>query len=292
MLIIIRICLQSFNIISVIILPVLFMIGSIMKVATFNINSIKAHAVSFFEWLKEYNPDIVFLQEIKCETENFLYFECESLGYQVAALGQKSYNGVAVLSKYPFTVTAKNLPDFPDDAARYLEVLINSPKGQFYAAALYVPNGCSPDRNVEKEKLQYKLNWLDKLYQRVQRLMNTGHPIILGGDFNIMMSEVDVFDPNRFKDSPLYIKPVQDKLRALQYAGLHDAFRILHPKIEGFTFWDYTANSFVTNSGLRIDYLLISAQFAEQLRKCYADKSLRMKDKPSDHTALVAEFED
>jgi len=263
-----------------------------MKIATYNINSIKAHAVGFFEWLKEYNPDIVFLQEIKCETENFLYFECESLGYKVAALGQKSYNGVAILSKYPFTVTAKNLPDFLDDAARYLEILVDCPQQRFYAASLYVPNGCSPDRAIEKEKLNYKLNWLDKLYQRAQWLINTGYPIILGGDFNIMMNEVDVFDPARFKDSPLYIKPVQDKIHALQYIGLHDAFRLLTPSHEGFTFWDYTANSFVTNSGLRIDYLLISAQFAERLKLCHADKSLRMKDKPSDHTVLIAEFEE
>jgi exodeoxyribonuclease-3 len=117
-------------------------------------------------------------------------------------------------------------------------------------------------------------------------------PIILGGDFNIMMTEADVYNPKLFEGSPLYIKPVQDKIIALQYLGLHDAFRLLHSKKEGFTFWDYVGNAFVTNSGLRIDYLFLSAYFAEKLKMCEPDKALRSKDKPSDHTVLIAEFED
>lgn len=264
-----------------------------MKVVTYNINSIKARAGNLCQWLKTYNPDIVFLQEIKCETENFLYFECESLGYQAAVLGQKSYNGVAILSKYPFVITAKNLPTFNDDTAmRYLEILVTAPKQKFYASSLYAPNGCSPDKNIEKEKLSYKLKWFDNLISHIQKLQNTGLPIILGGDFNVMMGDIDVYNPSVFSGSPLYIKSVQDKLIALEHLGLHDAFRLLSPKQEGFTFWDYTANSFVTNSGLRIDYLFITAQFAERLKVCFADKSLRAMDKPSDHTALVAEFEE
>ena len=264
-----------------------------MKVATFNVNSVKARAVSLFEWLKAYNPDIVFLQEIKCETENFLFFECESLGYKVAALGQKSYNGVAVLSKYEFEITAQNLPQFADDMAmRYLEVLITQEKKKFYVASVYAPNGCSPDKNIEKEKLRYKLHWFDMLYSRMLFLKNTGLPIIVGGDFNVMMESIDVYDDKKFIDSPLYIKEVQDKIRSIKFIGLHDAFRLLHPNVEGYTFWDYFGNAFVTNLGLRIDYLFISAQFAEKLRLCRPDKTPRMMDKPSDHTALIAEFDE
>lgn len=262
-----------------------------MKIATYNINSIKAHGVSFFRWLQDYQPDIVFLQEIKCETENFLYFECEILGYKAAVLGQKSYNGVAILCKYDFEITAKNLPSFTEDAAaRYIEIFVKKENEPFYAASVYAPNGCAPNKAAETEKFSYKLNWFDKFYERARYLFNTGYPVIIGGDFNVMMQEIDVFDASRFKGSPLYRKEVQDKIKALLFAGYHDAFRLLNPESEGFTFWDYTANSFVTNSGLRIDYLFITSQFAERLKICKVDKSLRLKDKPSDHTALAAEF--
>ncbi len=262
-----------------------------MKVATYNVNSIRARCTNLCDWLRKQNPDLVFLQEIKCETENFLYFECESLGYKTAAFGQKSYNGVAILCKYDFAITAKNLPNFQEDsAARYLEVLVNMPTGRFYAASVYAPNGCSPDKKIETEKLNYKLQWFNCLYERMILLQKSGLPIILGGDFNVMMQDIDVYDSRRFIGSPLYRKEVQDKIRMFGFAGFYDAFRLLHPGEEGFTFWDYTANSFVTNSGLRIDYLFITADFAERIRECTVDKSLRMMDKPSDHTALVADF--
>ena len=261
-----------------------------MKIATYNINSVNARCANLCRWLQTTNTDLVFLQEIKCENDKFLYFECESLGYKTVALGQKSYNGVAILSKFDFTVTAKNLPDFPDEAARYLEILIKDGNTQFYAASAYIPNGCSPDKRIEAEKLNYKLKWLHKLYERAVFLKKSGIPVIIGGDFNVMMESIDVYDEHRFHNSPLYRKEVQDKIKALQYAGFYDAFRFLHPNQEGYTFWDYTGNSFVTNLGLRIDYLFMTAQFAEQLKQCSVDKSLREMDKPSDHTALVAEI--
>lgn len=262
-----------------------------MKIATYNVNSIHARASNLFKWLKNYAPDIVLLQEIKCETENFLYFECESLGYHTVALGQKGYNGVAILSKYKFDVTAKNLPNFQEDsAARYLEILVSDNSKKFYVASLYVPNGCSPNKETEREKLAYKLKWFDKLYEHLLILQKSGYPIILGGDFNVMMQDIDVFDARRFLNSPLYCKAVKDKLISLQYMGLYDAYRFLHPNDEGYTFWDYSANSFVTNSGLRIDYLMMSAYFAERLKKCTPDKTLRQMERPSDHTALIAEL--
>lgn len=261
-----------------------------MKIATYNINSINARSTIFYNWLTETQPDIVFLQEIKCETEKFLYFECESLGYNVAVLGQKSYNGVAILSKFKFEITAKNLPDFSDEAARYLEIFIKDAPTPFYAISVYVPNGCSPDKRIEKEKLLYKLNWLKAFYKRVVKLKQSGKPVIIGGDFNIMMQDIDVYDSTRFKNSPLYRPDVQNMIKALEFSGFYDAFRFLHPKKEGFTFWDYTANSFVTNSGLRIDYIFMTSQFIELLQKCEVDKKLRAVERPSDHTALVAEL--
>ena len=140
--------------------------------------------------------------------------------------------------------------------------------------------------------MSYKLNWFDKLYDHISVLKKEGCSIILGGDFNVMMEEIDVFDASRFKNSPLYLKEVRDKITALKYLGLYDSFRLKHPNTEGYTFWDYTANSFVTNLGLRIDYMLVSSFFADRLTKVYVDKSLRQMDRPSDHTALVIELED
>ncbi len=261
-----------------------------MRIATYNINSIKARADNFFEWLKNENLDIVFLQEIKCETENFLYFECETLGYKVAVLGQKAYNGVAILSKYDFEITNRNLPNFCDNASRYIEILVKKENQKFYAISVYAPNGCSPDKEKEKEKLLYKLNWFDKLYERLRYILNMGFPIIMAGDFNIMMEGIDVYDENRFIASPLYIKEVKDKIVALNHLGLKDCFRLLHPNKESYTFWDYTANSFVTNLGLRIDYVFVSAFFETKLNSIYVDKTLRQMARPSDHTTLVAEF--
>ena len=264
-----------------------------MKIATYNVNSVKARAQNLLKWLKDNNPDIVLLQEIKCETENFLYFEFESLGYKTVALGQKSYNGVAILSKYDFEVTNRNLPNFADDdASRYLEILVKKDKQKFYISSLYAPNGCSNDKNVEREKLAYKLKWFDKLFEHIMTIKEDGFPIILGGDFNVMMEDIDVFDASRFKDSPLFLKDVKDKMTALKYLGLYDSYRLKYPNNEGYTFWDYTANSFVTNLGLRIDYMLISSFFADKLANVYVDKSLRQMERPSDHTALVIEFED
>lgn len=261
-----------------------------MKIATYNINSIKAHGVNFFAWLKSNSPDIVLLQEIKCETENFLYLECESLGYNVAVLGQKSYNGVAILSKFPFTVTSKNLPFIDDDASRYLEILVETETTKFYIASVYAPNGCSPDKNIEAEKFSYKLQWFDALNKRIEQLSKESFPIIIGGDFNVMMEDIDAYNIEKFITSPLYKKEIRNKIYALNFLGLYDSFRLLNKKNEGFTFWDYTANSFVTNSGLRIDYLFVSSYFAEKLDKCFVDRKLREMDKPSDHTTLVAEF--
>lgn len=263
-----------------------------MKIATYNINSIKARCGNLCQWLNETKPDIVFLQEIKSETENFLYFECESMGYKVAVLGQKSYNGVAILSKFDFQVTSKNLPNFQEDtSARYIEILVSHPKTPFYAASIYAPNGCAPTKDAEIAKFSAKITWFEKLYQHCQDLMTSGHPVILGGDFNVMMESIDVFDETRFAGSPLYRVEVQNKLKALSFLGYHDAFRLFYPRQEGYTFWDYSANSFVTNSGLRIDYIFVTAYFAERLKDCFVDKSLRRMNKPSDHTALVADFE-
>lgn len=263
-----------------------------MKIATYNINSIKARCGNLCQWLCKENPDIVFLQEIKCETENFIYFECESLGYHVAVLGQKGYNGVAILSKFDFTISAQNLPNFQEDiSARYIEILVQHPKIPFYVASIYAPNGCAPSIDAEQIKFTGKLTWFDKFYLHASELLQSGHPIIFAGDFNVMMNAIDVFDEERFVGSPLYRTEVKNKLKALSFLGFHDAFRLLHPDAEGYTFWDYSANSFVTNSGLRIDYIFVTAFFAERLTDCFVDKSLRTMNKPSDHTALMANFE-
>lgn len=262
-----------------------------MKIATYNINSIKARISNLCIWLKEHDLDIVLLQEIKCETENFPYFELETLGYNVVALGQKGYNGVAILCKYKFEITNRNLPTFlEDDSARYIEILVNKNNEKFYIASIYAPNGCANDKNKEEEKYLYKLKWYNKLYMHLKSIQNKGYPIIIGGDFNVMLKDIDVFDPSKFKDSPLFRKEIKNEIIALKNIGFHDAFRLFNKNLEGYTFWDYTGNSFVTNLGLRIDYLFLSAFFADRLIDISVDKTLREMDHPSDHTALVATF--
>ncbi len=262
-----------------------------MKIATYNINSIKARISNLCDWLKKQNPDIVLLQEIKCETKNFPYFELETLGYNVAVLGQKSYNGVAILSKYKFEITNRNLPTFLDDSsARYIEILVNNKGEKFYVMSVYAPNGCSTDKKIEEEKFLYKLKWFEKFYTHIKNLQQKGFPFIIGGDFNAMLEDIDVYDASKFKDSPLFRKEVKNEIIALKNMGLHDAFRLFNKNLEGYTFWDYSGNSFVTNLGLRIDYVFLSAFFADRIIEVKVDKSLREMERPSDHTALVAMF--
>lgn len=255
-----------------------------MKLATFNVNSVRARLPNVLAWLEEARPDCVFLQEIKVQTEDFPRLEFESLGYHLAVHGQKSYNGVAVLSRFPLVKLADSLLE-GDPLARYLECVA----GGVRLLNIYAPNG----NPVESEKFPYKLRWFQALRHRIESLLREEVPFVVGGDFNIIPAPEDCHDPVAWEGDALYRPEVRALWRGLLNLGLVDAFRALHPlEKEAFTFWDYQAGAWQKNNGLRIDHFLLSPQMADRLCACTIDKAVRGQDKASDHTPVCVTFAD
>ncbi len=264
-----------------------------MKIATLNINSVNARINNICAWLNQNNPDIMLLQEIKTEFNNFPFFDFQMQGYQAKILGQKSYNGVAVLSKHQLKVTAENLPDFTDTNARYLECCVTIGKAEYTVASLYLPNGNPPTNNpTDTAKFEYKLKWMDYLLARAEYLLHNHKNVILGGDFNVILTPQDVFNPQMFEGDALFRPEVKNRLQYLLNSGWTDTYRTLYPDNTGYTFWDYTAGSFKNDLGLRIDYILSSPALTDRLKSCTVDRDFRTWEKSSDHTVLTAEFED
>lgn len=264
-----------------------------MKIATLNINSVNAHIDSLRGILDSLKPDVMFLQEIKCTADNFPFFELQALGYNAELLGQKSYNGVAVLSKYPLSVAAKNIPGFADENARYLECESRISGQDYTFASLYLPNG-NPPYNApdDKSKFEYKLKWIDAFTAHTEDLLTQKQNAILGGDFNIIMSPLDVYNYKEYDGGALYCPEVQNRLNYMLRSGWCDTFRALHKDSAGYTFWDYKGNAFANDLGMRIDYILSSPAMTDRLVSCVVDRTPRQKEKSSDHTVLIAEFKD
>lgn len=264
-----------------------------MKIATLNINSINARINNLCVWLTQNNPDILLLQEIKTEFNNFPFFDLQMHGYEAKILGQKGYNGVAVLSRHPLNIISENLPNFADENARYLECKTIINQQTYTIASLYLPNGNPPYNNpTDKSKFEYKLKWMDSFIQHADDLLSLKKNIILGGDFNVILTASDVYNPELFKDDALYCPEVQRRLHQLLNSGWCDTFRTLYPNNSGYTFWDYNAGSFQNDLGLRIDYILSSPAMTDRLLDCRIDKEFRKLEKSSDHTFLIAEFKD
>lgn len=262
-----------------------------MKIATYNVNSINARMENLANWLKKTNLDIVLLQEIKTEFNNFPFFDIQALGYNVVILGQKSYNGVAILSKHKIRLVQEGLPNFDDDSARYIEADIVINDVEYRVASVYLPNGNPPYNAPEdNSKFEYKLRWMEAFYDHSQKLLSLYKPVILGGDYNVILTPLDVYDEEAFKNNALYRSEVRQRFRAIEYLGWYDAFRMKYPKKEGYTYWDYAGAALQNNDGLRIDYMLLSPDAADKLQNIEVDKSPRQGIKPSDHTPLVAEF--
>ncbi len=262
-----------------------------MKIATYNVNSINARLDNLLDWLQKENPDIVLLQEIKTEFNSFPFFELQTTGYNAKILGQKSYNGVAILSRHKIVVTEENLPNFVDEQARYLEADIKVNGVEYRVASIYLPNGNPPYNDPDDDsRYIYKLNWQTALYKRASELLELGKPVILGGDFNVILTDNDVYDPQEYKNNALFRQEVKQRLWALQYLGYYDAFRSLHATKSGYTFWDYAGGALANDLGMRIDYLFLSPMAIDMLKSCEVDKSPRLAAKPSDHTVLKAEL--
>ena len=270
-----------------------------MKICTYNVNSINARLENLCAFLTAEKPDVMLLQEIKCEFNGFPFFEINAAGYEAKILGQKSYNGVAILSRHKIKITQENLPDFSDDNARYLEALIEVDELPLRVASIYLPNGNPPYNDVtDTSKWIYKLQWMDAFAKHLETLVHSPEPVVLGGDFNIILTDNDVYNPELFRGNALFRPEVISRLKAIEYSGWSDAFHLAQIKKgalsvgteNGYTYWDYAGGAFNADLGLRIDYLFLSPKAADRLDKCWVDKSPRRAAKPSDHTVLTAEL--
>lgn len=256
-----------------------------MKIATWNVNSIKARLPHVLAWLETAKPDVLCLQEIKCQTGEFPALEFKGLGYRATVSGQKTYNGVALLTRKPAEDVVEALPgDSGDTQARYLEATV----GGVRIASIYLPNG----NPVDSDKFSYKLAWMKRLQNRARELLARELPAVLAGDFNVIPADEDVYDPDAWRDDALFRLESRAAFRVLLNMGYVDAFRAFHAEPHRYTFWDYQGGRWMRDEGLRIDHLLASPQAADRLLAADIDKTPRAKDKASDHTAVWCELED
>jgi len=262
-----------------------------MKIATWNVNSIKARLPRVLEWLAEFQPDVALFQELKCVEDAFPAMEIEDAGYNIAVSGQKTYNGVAILSKSPIDVELTALPgDAADEQARYIEALI----GDVRVASIYLPNG-NPTREEDGSdhpKFTYKLAWMDRLRDHVAALLETEDAFVLGGDYNVVPTDDDVYDALAFADDALCRPESRSRFRAITHLGLTDAYRTFNTEPHRYSYWDYKAGAWQKDNGVLIDHLLLSPQAADRLEASGIDKTPRGKEKPSDHTPVWCKIED
>lgn len=258
-----------------------------MRIATWNVNSIKQRTDSAVAWLKERAPDVVCLQETKCVDDAFPREPFEALGYNVAVHGQKTFNGVAILSKFPFDEVTPRLPgDTEDDHARFIEAQISITGGVVRIASVYLPNG----NPVETEKYGYKLRWMDRLFHYAQERMALEEPLVLAGDYNVIPAARDARNPTAWVNDALFLPQTRSKFQALLNLGLTDALRAAADDSGIYTFWDYQAGAWQKNNGIRIDHLLLSPQAVDRLTAVGVDKHVRAWEKPSDHVPVYIEL--
>jgi exodeoxyribonuclease-3 len=258
-----------------------------MKIATWNINGIKARLETVKTWLASASPDIACFQEIKSVAEGFPAEVFEELGYNVAVHGQKGFNGVALLSKLPFDEVIRGLPgDDEDVQARYIEGVVSVEAGVVRVVNLYLPNG----NPIDSDKFPYKLAWMERLRTRVKELLTFEEPFVVAGDYNVIPTPEDVYDPTAWLNDALFRPETRAHFQSLLHLGLTDAFRACHDEPHQFTFWDYQAGAWQKNHGIRIDHLLLSPQAADRLVSCDIDSEPRGWEKPSDHVPVVMEL--
>ncbi len=258
-----------------------------MKIATWNINGIKARHDNLIEWLKQEGPDIACLQEIKSVDENFPRDEIEGLGYNLETHGQKSFNGVALLSKLPFDEVNRGLPllpykDDPDEQSRFIEGLFSIDGGAIRVASLYLPNG----NPVDTEKFPYKLRWMERLEKWAKEKLEQEEAFILAGDYNVIPMPEDCYNEKAWEGDALYRPESRTAFRRLLNLGLTEAIRSTNENDSTYTFWDYQAGAWPKNNGIRIDHLLMSPEAAKLLRAADIDKHVRDWEKPSDHVPV------
>lgn len=263
-----------------------------MKIATFNINGIKARLPRLLEWLEEFSPDVACLQEIKSVDENFPRLEIEALGYTVETHGQKAFNGVAILSKHKISDVMRGLPDMTEgplkdgevtpEQARYMEATIEGVR----IVTLYLPNG-NPQPGP---KFDFKIDWMEKLIQRAETLLGSEQAVVLAGDYNVIPNDEDCYNPASWVDDALTQPESRAAYQTILNMGYTDALRQIHPSGQQFTFWDYQRGAWQKDHGIRIDHLLLSPQAIDRLKGADVDKAPRGKETPSDHTPVWIEL--
>jgi exodeoxyribonuclease-3 len=254
-----------------------------VRIATWNVNSIKQRLDAALAWLAERQPDIVCLQETKCVDHAFPREPFEALGYNLAVHGQKTFNGVALLSKFPFDEVSSGLPgDHTDDHARFIEAVVSTAKGVLRIASLYLPNGNPP----QTQKYSYKLGWMQRLISYARDRLSLGEPLILAGDYNVIPAPSDVRNPQAWLDDALFLPQTRLAFRSLLNLGLTDAVRATSDEAGLYTFWDYQAGAWQKNNGLRIDHVLLSPEAADRLTEVGIDRHVRSWEKPSDHVPV------
>ena len=253
-----------------------------MKLATFNINGIKARIEALPAWLASAQPDAVCLQEIKSVDEGFPKSLFEDMGYRVETHGQKGFNGVAILSKLPLEDVSRGLPGDPtDEQARWIEATVIGRRA-IRLCGLYLPNG----NPAPGPKYDYKLGWMARMEARARDLLAKEEPFVMAGDYNVIPQAEDAAKPQAWLEDALFLPQTRDAYRRILNLGFNEAFHSCHPEPENYSFWDYQAGAWERNNGIRIDHMLLSPQAADLLREARIDKDVRAGEKPSDHVPV------
>ena len=259
-----------------------------MRIATFNINGIKARIDALTAWLDDQKPDVALLQEIKSIDENFPREHFEDMGYTVETHGQKGFNGVAIFSRLPLEDVTRGLPgDDGDDQARYIEATVIGDKKPVRLCGLYLPNG----NPYPGPKYEYKLAWMDRLKTRAQALLKSEEAAIMCGDYNVIPQDEDAARPEAWRDDALARPETRKAYREILNLGFTDAFRARTQAPGHYSFWDYQAGAWQRNDGIRIDHHLMTPQAADMLQNCWIESAVRDREKPSDHVPVWVELD-
>jgi len=257
-----------------------------MKISSWNVNSVRARILNIIKYIKSSNPDILMIQEIKTEEKNFPFSDFNSLGYKSYVFGQKSYNGIAFLSKKNIkNINTKFIND-EKKQSRIIVADVESKSNLFKLINVYAPNG----NPVQTEKYDYKKNWYNKFIKQIEKILIKNKNIIIGGDFNIIPEEIDVYDFKKYENDALFKLEIRKKFRELINLGFQDIFRYYNKLKREYTFWDYMYGSWQKNHGMRIDHFLVSNNFLSNIRNIKINKNPRSQIKPSDHTPIELEI--
>ena len=257
-----------------------------MKISSWNVNSVRARINNILYYIKSSKPDILMIQEIKTEEKNFPFNDFKSLGYDSFVFGQKSYNGVAIISKINISKIDLQFIKDKNKQSRIITGDIKNKSKIIKLINIYVPNG----NPINTEKYSYKKDWYDSFIKKIKKIYSENANIIIGGDFNVIPEKEDVYDYTKYEDDALFKLEIRKKFRELINIGFHDVFRYFNKNRQEYTFWDYMAGAWQKNHGMRIDHFLASSSLLDCIKKININKSPRSKEKPSDHTPIELEI--